>query len=839
MRRARHRADRLAGLTVTGGLPYHGGPASGYLTHSIAAMVERLRADPGAFGMVSGVGMHMTKHVFGIFSTTPPPPGTLTPPDTRSSRIASTCPPPRSSPSTTVPATVLAASVVHGRDGAAEYGVLVCELPDGARTYAQVRDTSRCEDAETNELVGRGVQLRPETVTGPAGEGRVEPRDLVTGRRASDAPIDRPRAYPYLASVHSRECDVGHKKVPAVTRQQMTARRRGRRPAVKQGEIVARRSTSRGLGAVALLLALMLVGAACGGGSSSKGDGESTGSTAAGAGTGSGEKPKVGGKVTIAMEADTTGGFCLSNAQLAAAGIQVARAIYDTLTVPDDKGNYVPFLAKSVTPNADYTVWTIELRDGIKFHDGTALDATVVKDNIDHYTGKTDPKNALFKFSLDAAHWINDVKVVDPTTVEVDLKGPWVSFPSHLYNYGRMGMMAEAQMNAPPGDCGIKTMIGTGPFKFDGDWVTNDHMTLNKNPDYWRKDKDGTKLPYLDQITFKPVVDPTRFANGIKTGDFDLGAHRFRRRDLRPHAVAEEWRDQLHSGRQVPRGDVRDLQHAHRTVRQHQRPQGLRLRGELGRSTTSCASTGSRSGRTARSARTSSDTCRRTSIRPTRSRRRRATRPRPRTTPRSTRPTPARTSRSRISPPRTRSRCSRPSSSRATWTKAGIKMDIKQEEQSQTINDVIGGQYQAAGWRNHPGFDPDDQWVWWHCYSVPAANNADQTNIGEGAGIGNNCDNLVNFTHFNDAAINTAMETGRTSADPAVRKKAYEDLNLEFAKQLWSAWGYYTIWTIPSQTKVQNILGPNLPTADSPDAVGAAPFPGLSSGNDVSGLWLK
>ncbi len=60
------------GLTVTGGLAYHGGPASGYLTHSIAAMVERLRsADDGALGMVSGVGMHMTKHAFGVYSARP------------------------------------------------------------------------------------------------------------------------------------------------------------------------------------------------------------------------------------------------------------------------------------------------------------------------------------------------------------------------------------------------------------------------------------------------------------------------------------------------------------------------------------------------------------------------------------------------------------------------------------------------------------------------------------------------------------------------------------------------------------------------------------------------
>ena len=77
------------GLTVTGGLAYHGGPASGYLTHSIAAMVERLRADAGALGLVNGVGMHMTKHVFGVYSSEP---RAVTPP--------STVPPPARTPST-------------------------------------------------------------------------------------------------------------------------------------------------------------------------------------------------------------------------------------------------------------------------------------------------------------------------------------------------------------------------------------------------------------------------------------------------------------------------------------------------------------------------------------------------------------------------------------------------------------------------------------------------------------------------------------------------------------------------------------------------------------------
>ena len=58
-------------------------------------------------------------------------------------------------------------------------------------------------------------------------------------------------------------------------------------------------------------------------------------------------------------------------------------AIYDTLTVPNTKDEMVPYLAKSVTPDATYTTWTITLRDGIKFHDGTPLDADAVSQNID------------------------------------------------------------------------------------------------------------------------------------------------------------------------------------------------------------------------------------------------------------------------------------------------------------------------------------------------------------------------------------------------------------------------------------------------------------------------
>lgn len=60
-------------LTVTGGLPYHGGPGNNYVMHSIAAIVEKLRAHPGKKGMITGNGMYLTKHSVGIYSTAPPP----------------------------------------------------------------------------------------------------------------------------------------------------------------------------------------------------------------------------------------------------------------------------------------------------------------------------------------------------------------------------------------------------------------------------------------------------------------------------------------------------------------------------------------------------------------------------------------------------------------------------------------------------------------------------------------------------------------------------------------------------------------------------------------------
>ena len=165
----------------------------------------------------------------------------------------------------------------------------------------------------------------------------------------------------------------------------------------------------------------------------------------------------------------------------------------------------------------------------------------------------------------------------------------------------------------------------------------------------------------------------------------------------------------------------------------------------------------------------------------------------------------------------------------------GMNMNIKQDEERPLINDVIAGSYPGCGMAEPPRIRPR------HPVGLVALRlsrraaaptpPADGHRCGDSDGpVGNNCDNLVNFSRFNDPVINKDLETGRTSTDPATRaKRPTKTINKEFAKQVWEAWAYWSMWTMPYQTNVHGILGPNLPTATKPDASsqGAAPFTGL------------
>jgi acetyl-CoA C-acetyltransferase len=144
-------------LTVTGGLPYFGGPSSNYVTHSVGTMTDVLRSDPGSIGLLNGIGMYLTKHVFGVYSTSPPPGGPPALPDEAGVQA-------RADDRVPIvatwdgPATVAGYSIAHTRSGAAEWGVAVCDVAGGARTYSRL-PTELLDAFEQDEWVGATVSL--------------------------------------------------------------------------------------------------------------------------------------------------------------------------------------------------------------------------------------------------------------------------------------------------------------------------------------------------------------------------------------------------------------------------------------------------------------------------------------------------------------------------------------------------------------------------------------------------------------------------------------------------------------------------------------------------------
>jgi len=148
-------------LTLTGGLPYHGGPGSNYGTHAIAQLVGRLRdAASPRYGVTTGVGWYMTKHSVGIYSNEPP----RTPwrrHDVHGDQAKLDSEPnPRIVEHASGPATIETYTVAHDRDGSPEVGIVAVRLADGSRAWANTIDRELLTAMETVEFIGTAVRVR-------------------------------------------------------------------------------------------------------------------------------------------------------------------------------------------------------------------------------------------------------------------------------------------------------------------------------------------------------------------------------------------------------------------------------------------------------------------------------------------------------------------------------------------------------------------------------------------------------------------------------------------------------------------------------------------------------
>jgi peptide/nickel transport system substrate-binding protein len=498
--------------------------------------------------------------------------------------------------------------------------------------------------------------------------------------------------------------------------------------------------------------------------------------------------PQYGGRLVYGLEAETTNGWCLPEGQLAIAGIQVARSIYDTLTVPNGDGEFVPFLAESVTSNPDFTEWTIALRPGITFHDGSPLTAEVVKHNLDAYRGQYPGRTSLlFQFVLaNIAH----VDVVDPLTVRVTTDLPWSSFPSFLYSSGRLGIIAQSQLDDAE-NCATD-LVGTGPFKLV-EWQVND--------DYWRTDADGNRLPYLDELEFRPVIEQQQRINGLKSGEIDafhtstaLTIDEMRALDeaqqvnlaesadaaevsfLMTNATKPPFDNQtarsaianallVELGNEIngkgipiiangpfapgslgyvedtgmPRGDQ---ERARELVEQYEAETGQPFRFQI------------------------------------------TSTPEPDT-------------------------LAAAQFAAQMFEDAGMDVSITSLDQSSLISSAISKDFQLMAFRNYPGLDPDNNYVWWY-----------------GGG------NPVNFSGFDDPDVNRLLDAGRATPDPAARQEIYGELNRVLAARGYFLWSTWTTWAVPMDPAFHGVVG-----ARPPD--GSGDYTGLALGHDMAYVWKE
>lgn len=157
-------------FTVTGGLPYFGGPGNNYSLHAVATAVDRIRADRRAKVFVSALGWYCTKHAIGVYGGSPG----AKPWPSQSERVQereqaaidrTALPPPLAAAEGT--ARVEAFVIRHGRDGGATDGTVLARLADGARALARMDAASTdLEALEKEELVGKSGRLRHDRAAG-------------------------------------------------------------------------------------------------------------------------------------------------------------------------------------------------------------------------------------------------------------------------------------------------------------------------------------------------------------------------------------------------------------------------------------------------------------------------------------------------------------------------------------------------------------------------------------------------------------------------------------------------------------------------------------------------
>ena len=260
---------------------------------------------------------------------------------------------------------------------------------------------------------------------------------------------------------------------------------------------------------LAVLLIVSMVLAAC-----QSGNGEEAGTEGESAGESSGgSKTLVFGRGGDSVSLDPSR---VTDGE----SMKVAANIFETLiNFGEQDTTLQPGLAKEWEASEDGLTYTLQLEEGVKFHDGTDFNAEAVVKNFERWAnGDADTfpyyQSMFGGFKGDEGHVIESVTAEGDHTVVFTLKRPQAPFLKNLA-MTMFGIGSPEAFEADSEGFG-ENPVGTGPFKFV-EWKRNDSITIEKNEEYW---KEG--LPKLDRVVFRSIPDNGARLNALITGDIDL-----------------------------------------------------------------------------------------------------------------------------------------------------------------------------------------------------------------------------------------------------------------------------------------------------------------------------
>ncbi|KGT89561.1 glutathione ABC transporter substrate-binding protein [Erwinia typographi] len=184
----------------------------------------------------------------------------------------------------------------------------------------------------------------------------------------------------------------------------------------------------------------------------------------------------------------------------------VAKSFYQGLFGFDKDMKLVNVLAESVDASKDGLTYTIKLRNGVKFQDGSDFNAEAVKVNLDR---ASNPDNHLKRYNLFKS--IATTEVIDPSTVKITLKQPFSAFINTLASPAA-AMISPTALKKYGKEIGFHP-VGTGPYELET-WNQTDFVKVKKFAGYWQQG-----YPKLDSITWRPVVDNNTRAAMLQTGE--------------------------------------------------------------------------------------------------------------------------------------------------------------------------------------------------------------------------------------------------------------------------------------------------------------------------------